>query len=306
MNSSFPDGLNSETYGNPPQPTNRSPPGVVCPFPLLCATWPSGWSSDLTSVATRVARSSRTVTTRLEPSRLPPDSSSKTVYSLPPMASGSCCQAKIFHLGPGFGRGGAEAEGTVPAAELPHDLAGVPVHLENGPGVPGVDQQIAVGVQVDGIDVEPVPGPGWGGRPRHVAVGVGDVGGASHWNSTRPVLMSISWTRPSMTRWSAGPPMAVRFAVVTVSAGIRAVSQGVMRNSWKSVEHSDRRRYGASGTRLAPTHTREIKAHMTLPSTTAAGRGLPRRQAVTRGASSIGSSATDRLPACWVSTGTGV
>ena len=38
-----------------------------------------------------------------------------------------------------------------------------------------------------------------------------------------------------MTRWSAGPPMAVRFAVATVSAVIRAVSQGVMRNSWKLV-----------------------------------------------------------------------
>ena len=47
-------------------------------------------------MATRVARSSRTVTTRLEPSKLPPDSSSKKVYSPPPMASGSCCQAKIF------------------------------------------------------------------------------------------------------------------------------------------------------------------------------------------------------------------
>ena len=47
--------------------------------------------------------------------------------------------------------------------------------------------------------------------------------------------MSISWTKPSMTRWSAGPPMEVRFAVVTVSARISAVSQGVMRNSWKLV-----------------------------------------------------------------------
>jgi hypothetical protein len=47
--------------------------------------------------------------------------------------------------------------------------------------------------------------------------------------------MSISWTRPSMTLWSAGPPMAVRFAVVTVLARISAVFQGVMRNSWKLV-----------------------------------------------------------------------
>ena len=38
-----------------------------------------------------------------------------------------------------------------------------------------------------------------------------------------------------MTRWSAGPPMEVRFAVVTVWARISAVFQGVIRNSWKSV-----------------------------------------------------------------------
>jgi hypothetical protein len=47
--------------------------------------------------------------------------------------------------------------------------------------------------------------------------------------------MSISWTRPSMTCWFAGPPTEVRFAVVTVSARIKAVFQGVMRNSWKFV-----------------------------------------------------------------------
>jgi hypothetical protein len=40
---------------------------------MTCATSPSGWSSDLTKVATRLVRSSRTVTTRLERSRLPPD-----------------------------------------------------------------------------------------------------------------------------------------------------------------------------------------------------------------------------------------
>jgi hypothetical protein len=31
-----------------------------------------------------------------------------------------------------------------------------------------------------------------------------------------PVLMSISCTAPSMTAWSAGPPMEVRFAVAVV------------------------------------------------------------------------------------------
>ena len=47
LNSSFPDGPNSDMYGTEPQPTNTSPPGVVCAFPMTCATWPSGWSSEL-------------------------------------------------------------------------------------------------------------------------------------------------------------------------------------------------------------------------------------------------------------------
>ena len=34
-----------------------------------------------------------------------------------------------------------------------------------------------------------------------------------HWNKTWPVAMSISWTIPSMTVWSAGPLMEVRLAV---------------------------------------------------------------------------------------------
>jgi hypothetical protein len=51
-----------------------------------------------------------------------------------------------------------------------------------------------------------------------------------------PVLMSISCTMLSTTFWSAGPPMEVRFAAVTVSVTISAVFQGVMRNSWPSAE----------------------------------------------------------------------
>ena len=136
---------------------------MVCAFPMSCATRPSGWSSELTKVATRVARSSRTVTTRLEASRLPPDSSSKNVYLPPPMASGSCCQAKIPVAVEDLTGGHAQGEGTVLAAELPHDLAGVPVHLEDGPCVAGAHQQVAVGVEVDGVDVEPVPGRARGG-----------------------------------------------------------------------------------------------------------------------------------------------
>jgi hypothetical protein len=34
-----------------------------------------------------------------------------------------------------------------------------------------------------------------------------------HWKRTWPVAMSISWTMPLITVWSAGPPIAVRSAV---------------------------------------------------------------------------------------------
>ena len=37
-----------------------------------------------------------------------------------------------------------------------------------------------------------------------------------HWNRTLPVAMSISWTTPSITVWSAGPPIEVRLAVAVV------------------------------------------------------------------------------------------
>jgi hypothetical protein len=47
----------------------------------------------------------------------------------------------------------------------------------------------------------------------------------SHWNSTLPARMSISCTMPSMTAWSAGPPMEVRFAVAVLKATISAVFQ---------------------------------------------------------------------------------
>jgi hypothetical protein len=43
--------------------------------------------------------------------------------------------------------------------------------------------------------------------------------------------MSISWTIPLKTFWSAGPPIEVRFAVPRESARISAVFHGVIRNS---------------------------------------------------------------------------
>src|SRR6202044_2631272 len=51
-----------------------------------------------------------------------------------------------------------QLEAAVLAAELPDDVARVPVDLVGGPGVAGVDEQVAVGVDVDRVDVEPVPG----------------------------------------------------------------------------------------------------------------------------------------------------
>src|SRR6516164_79875 len=86
LNSSFPDGLNSEKYDSPPQLTNRSPFLVVCALPVAAAVRPSGWFTDLISVAVWVARSRLIVTARLDEYRVdcPSDSSSKTVYTLPP------------------------------------------------------------------------------------------------------------------------------------------------------------------------------------------------------------------------------
>ena len=70
LNSSFPDGLNSEKYDSPPQLTNRSPFLVVCALPVAPAVRPSRWFTDLISVAVPVARSRRIVTARLEEYRV--------------------------------------------------------------------------------------------------------------------------------------------------------------------------------------------------------------------------------------------
>ena len=51
-------------------------------------------------------------------------------------------------------------------------------HLIDRPGVPGVDQQVAVGVQVHRVDVEPVPRGAGRGRQRLLALAVRDMVGA--------------------------------------------------------------------------------------------------------------------------------
>ena len=65
MNSSLPDGLNSEIYGVMPQLTNKSPFLVVSASPKANPIRPSGWLMDLTRVAVCVLRSSLTVIARL-------------------------------------------------------------------------------------------------------------------------------------------------------------------------------------------------------------------------------------------------
>ena len=49
---------------------------------------------------------------------------------------------------------GLQDEGTVLAAEFPDDPPGAQADLVGGPGVPCVDQQVPVGVQVDGQETE--------------------------------------------------------------------------------------------------------------------------------------------------------
>jgi hypothetical protein len=53
---------------------------------------------------------------------------------------------------------GLEPERAVLAAEHPDYVPGAQADLVDGPGVTGTDQQVPVGVEVDGVDVEPVQG----------------------------------------------------------------------------------------------------------------------------------------------------
>ena len=89
----------------------------------------------------------------------PSDSSSNTVYSSFPdglrvVLEGEDLPRAVEDL-PGSG---LEPERALLAAQLPDDLPGVPVHLVGRPGVTPVDQQVPAGVEVNGVDVEPVPG----------------------------------------------------------------------------------------------------------------------------------------------------
>src|SRR5260370_38063909 len=68
---------------------------------------------------------------------------------------------------------GLLGEGTLLAAEFPVDGAGAQADVVSGPGVARVDEQVAVAVQVHGIDVEPVPWRAGRGRQRLLAVAVG-------------------------------------------------------------------------------------------------------------------------------------
>ena len=54
-------------------------------------------------------------------------------------------------------RAGLFGEAALLTSELPDDLPRDPVDLVGRPRVPGIDQQVPVGVEVHGVDVEPVP-----------------------------------------------------------------------------------------------------------------------------------------------------
>ena len=56
---------------------------------------------------------------------------------------------------------GAEREIALPAAQPPVDLAGHAVDLVDGRGVPGRDDEVAVGVDLDRVRVVGVEGVGW-------------------------------------------------------------------------------------------------------------------------------------------------
>ena len=68
-----------------------------------------------------------------------------------------------------------EPERAVPAAELPDDGAGSHADLVRRPRETGIDEQVPVGVQMNSIDMEPIPRGGCRLGKRHVAVGVGYV-----------------------------------------------------------------------------------------------------------------------------------
>src|SRR5215475_6584193 len=70
---------------------------------------------------------------------------------------------------------GRQLETAASATELPEDLAGAPTQLVCRPGVARADEQVALGVEVDSVDVEPIPGRGSRGGPRLVAIAIGDM-----------------------------------------------------------------------------------------------------------------------------------
>ena len=80
-----------------------------------------------------------------------------------PAGSGLCCQAKATP--------GPSCEVALLPAEAPVDLPAVAVDVVDRPRVARVDQQVAVLVEVDGVDVEVVVRRRGGGRHRRLALG---------------------------------------------------------------------------------------------------------------------------------------
>ncbi len=170
LNSSCPRGRTPRRRAGCPSRRTGRRRGVVCALPCDAATSPSGWSSDATSVARGARWSSLTVTARLVaassawPRRLVVE---ERVHRRDRSPRGRAARRRSRPRRPASCPGAARSVKLAGlAAELPDDAAGVPVDLVGRPGVARVDQQVAVAVEVHGVDVEPVPR---GARPTRAA-----------------------------------------------------------------------------------------------------------------------------------------
>ena len=132
-------------------------------------TLPNAWASSFgrwtywwRSVARFFARSSDKVSPRDCGSTWGSSALSNSVTTLPsPTCRASCCQANL--------RSRPHREVALLAAEPPDHLAGRAVDLVDRPGVAGRDEQVAVGVDVDRVDVEEVE------RGSDLRVGLGEL-----------------------------------------------------------------------------------------------------------------------------------
>ena len=123
--------------------------------------------------------------------------SSKNVSSPSGSIRPSCCQAILVP--------GPHLERAVGAAQAPEDPAAAALEQVARPGAARRDQHVAVGLGVDRVEVEVIPG-----RRVRRALPTSDSSAATwsrlcHSQRTRPVLMSISWIAVSTIAPSRSP-----------------------------------------------------------------------------------------------------